>query len=217
MKRFSALILCVALLLTPLCSCSKKTNFAKILPGTTWDNHSYGVSIIFEKDGICTVSNAISNEKCVYSIYETNLTIQGALSSWKGNLSEDYIEIVGMKGLFEMTKERSYYPMEGTFGYVIGTQSDEDEGTMYDLSFWYGIYECPVGQLTIGSSNANNTLTYTLSMDSGEITNGSIMPTEANRFVLENSSIRITLMENGAMLESLDSHHTAYEATYIKK
>ncbi len=204
-------------MLTPFCSCAKKTNFSKMLPGTVWDNHSIGISITFEKNGVCTVSNAISNEICTYSVYETTLTIQGALSSWKGDLKEEYFEITGMKGLFEKEKERSYYPMEGTFGYVIGTQMDEDQGTMYDLTFWYGVYQSAVGQLTLGASTANNTLTYTLSHENGDMTNGSIKPTEANRFVLENESVRITLTENGAMVESVDAHHTVYEATYIKK
>ncbi len=217
MKKITALILCFILLL-PLCACSKKINLNKTLPDTAWDNHSVGISIRFDKDGICTVSNSISMEVCTYATKDERFTINGAVSFWKGEYTEDGLVVEGMKGFFEKTKEHSYYPTSENYGYVIKENYDEAyDQTVYDLSFWHGYYSNMGGYLTLGSTGIHNMLTYTISRGDGEhYTNGSVKATESDRYVLVNDYIRITLSDGGAILEALDEEHKKFEGTYVK-
>ncbi len=205
-------------MLITLCSCAKEVDLAKQLPDTIWDNHASYISVEFKKDGVCTVSNAISTEECAYTAEGGKLTITGAISTWNGVLAEDSITIEGMEGAFTKSKERTYFPVNDSYGYVIGSSDDEVvEDVIYDLSFWNGFYKSTFGELTIGESGIINTLTYMFKLDDGSIINGTIRPDASNTMVLENLSVRITLMQLGAVVEAVTPEFEIYAGSYIKQ
>lgn len=217
MKKIISSLLCAVMLIT-LCSCAKEVDLAKQLPDTIWDNHASYISIEFKKDGACIVSNAISTEDCTYIAEDDKLTITGVISTWQGVLTKDSITIDGMEGSFTKAKERTYFPATDNYGYVIGSSDDEIvEDVIHDLSFWHGTYKSTVGELTIGESGILNTLTYMIKLDSKNIISGTIRPSGTNTMVLENSNVRITLMQLGALVEAVDSSSEIYAGSYIKQ
>jgi len=216
MKKITAILLCAVMLLM-LASCAKEVDPAEMLPDTMWDNHTSLISISFESDGLCTVSNANSKEQCPYTVEGDKLTITGALSTWEGVITKDSITINDMEGTFTKIKERSYFPNTESYGYVISEPEVEQiENIIYDLSFWYGSYKSGQAELTIGESGILNTLTYMIKLDKDNIINGTIRPSQITS-VLENSVVRITLTELGAIVEAVDETFESYGGTYIKQ
>ena len=143
MKKITALILCAIAILSLFFSCKKETDPAKLLPGSIWDNHTAYISISFDIDGTCVLSNAISQEKCTYTVENDKITIKGELSTWQGTLTLDNIVIEEMEGNFVKTKERTYFGSVDGYGNLISTlepdsEDEYEEGAIHDLSFWYG-------------------------------------------------------------------------------
>lgn len=219
MKKIISVLLC-AVMLVLCCSCSKKVDYAKLLPELPWDNYDSSISIVFEKSGVCTVSNAISMEKCTYAVDGDTLTITGAASAWTGKIVENEIYIDGMRGFFMQMKERSFYPSSEKYDYIIKNQDSTEppEDIVYDLTFWYGVYENPKLKATVslGSSEIPNTLTYVVMIEGGNQTNGTIKPEVDNRFQLANYDFTITHTETGVILSGASGLYDEFNGTYTK-